>query len=188
MSAASEERVPDEAPARTPGVADSLAESLHQLGATGRAGLGAANDAAKALRSLIVADVSLARSAFGRTLAFTGVAIAFGASCWLLLMAALVALLTGRFGWSWALSLLVCAVVSGAITALAAWRADRYFDHTRLQATRRQLARLGIGELAGFTPEPGSAASTREVTEQAPPEHADGTPVKDARGVDVTPP
>jgi len=165
-----------------------LAESLRQIGATGRAGLGAAGDAAKAFRTLFAADISLARSAFGRTLALTGVAIAFGASCWLLLMAALIVFLSRELGWPWAASLLVCALLSGAVTAWAMWQAERYFEHTRMQATRRQLARLGIGELSDFTPEAGSPHSTRVATEQASTEQADGAPVKDERGVDVTPP
>ena len=58
--------------------APGLEEALRGLGEEGRAGLKAATDVAKALRILIAADISLARSAFGRTLAFTGVAIAFG--------------------------------------------------------------------------------------------------------------
>lgn len=168
--------------------APDLGESLRQVGAAGRAGLGAASDAAKAFRSLLSADVSLARSAFGRTLAFTGVAIAFGASAWLLLMATLIVFLNGQFGWSWALALLVTALLSLAITAVAGWQGIAYFEHTRLQATRRQLARLGIGELADFSPEAGSAASSRDVTENAPPETTDGQPVKDKQGIDVTPP
>ena len=165
-----------------------LGESLRQVGAAGRAGLDAASDAAKAFRTLLFADVSLARSALGRTLAFTGVAIAFGASAWLLLMATLIVFLNGRVGWSWALALLVTALLSLAITGISAWQGMRYFEHTRLQATRRQLARLGIGELSDFTPEAGSAASTRDVTENAPPQTADGQPLKDERGIDVTPP
>ena len=165
-----------------------LAESLRQIGATGRAGLGAAGDAAKAFRTLFAADVSLARSAFGRTLALTGVAIAFGASCWLLLMAALIVFLSRQLGWPWSVSLLVCALLSGVVTGWAMWQAERYFEHTRMQATRRQLARLGIGELSDFTPEAGSPDSTRAATEKAPTEQANGAPVKDERGVDVTPP
>jgi len=170
------------------GPAPDLGESLRQVGAAGRAGLDAASDAAKAFRTLLFADVSLARSALGRTLAFTGVAIAFGASAWLLLMAALIVFLNDRLGWSWGLSLLVTALLSLAITAFAAWQGMHDFEHTRLQATRRQLARLGIGELSDFTPEAGSAASTRDVTENAPPQTADGQPLKDERGIDVTPP
>ena len=165
-----------------------LGESLRQVGAAGRASLDAASDAAKAFRTLIVADISLARSALGRTLALTGVAIAFGASAWLLLMAALIVFLNDRLGWSWGLSLLVTALLSLAITAFAAWQGMHDFEHTRLQATRRQLARLGIGELSDFTPEAGSAASTRDVTENTPPQTSDGQPLKDERGIDVTPP
>lgn len=165
-----------------------LGDSLRDLGDTGKATLKASVDAAKAFRTLLLADISLARSAFGRALAFTGVAIAFGASAWLLLMAALIAYLSMGLGWAWSLSLLLTAGISLVITGVGAWSAIRYFEHTRLQATRRQLARLGIGELADFTPEPGSVESTRDATEAAPPETPAGEPVKDKRGVDITPP
>lgn len=178
---------PDDAPAYTPPPPD-LSESLRQVGAAGRSGFTASVDAAKAFRSLLSADISLARSAFGRALAFTGVAIAFGASAWLLLMATLVVFLTRQVGWSWSLALLATALLSLLVTAFGAWQAMRYFEHTRLQATRRQLARLGIGELADFTPAPGSPHSARAYTEQAPPETSTGAPVKDQRGVEVTPP
>jgi uncharacterized membrane protein YqjE len=104
------------------------------------------------LRVLVSADLSLARSALGRALAFTGVAVAFGASAWMLLMAAVTAVLHDALGWSWTLSLAVCAAPSLVITALGMWRAMHYFEHTRMQATRRQLARLGIGELAASCP------------------------------------
>ena len=165
-----------------------LEESLRALGAEGRAGLKAAGDVAKALRILVAADISLARSAFGRTLALTGVAIAFGASAWLLLMATLIVFLNGTLQWSWTVSLLLTAVLSLIVTGVAGWLSMRYFEHTRLQATRRQLARLGLGELADFTPDPGSPVSTRAAAEAAPVEAADGAPVKDRRGIDVTPP
>ena len=168
--------------------APDLSESLRQVTDAGRAGFSAATDAAKAFRTLLAADVSLARSAFGRTLALTGVAIAFGASAWLLLMATLVVFLHRQLGWSWSAALLTTAVLSLGITAISAWQGIRYFEHTRMQATRRQLARLGVGELADFTPEAGSVASTRDVTANAPPADADGKPVKDERGIDVTPP
>jgi hypothetical protein len=167
--------------------APDLAESLRQVRDAGRAGLGAANDVAKALRILISADLSLARSAFGRALAFTGVAIAFGASAWILLMATATALLHDGLGWSWTASLGLCAAVSVAITALGAWLAMRYFEHTRMQATRRQLARLGIGELADFMPDPGSPESTQHAAARVA-EATEGEPVKKGLGVDVTPP
>lgn len=190
MDPADDERGSRSGEGPDPGAANpapELAESLRQVGAAGRASLGAATDAAKAFRTLLIADVSLARSALGRTLALTGVAIAFGASAWLLLMATLVVYLTRGLGWSWSLALLVTALLSLAITAVAAWQGMRYFEHTRLQATRRQLARLGIGELSEFTPEAGSTQSARDFTRASPPA-ADGKPLKDERGIDVTPP
>ena len=169
------------------GAAPGLSAAAEALARDGRAGLQAASDAAKALRILVSADVSLARSAFGRTLAFTAVAIAFGASAWLLLMAALIVALSRGLGWSWSLSLLLTAVLSAAITLFAGWRAMRYFEHTRLKATRRQFARLGFGELADFMPDPDSPASTADAAERVADATSDA-PVKKGLGVDVTPP
>jgi hypothetical protein len=162
-------------------------DAVRELGAAGRATLEAGRDAGKAFRILLAADVSLARSAFGRTLAFTGVAIAFGASAWLLLMAALIVGLSRGLGVPWSLALLLTALLSVAVTVAAAWMATRYFEHTRLKATRRQLARLGIGELADFMPDPASseAASTAAAETAAA---SDEAPVKKGLGIDVTPP
>jgi hypothetical protein len=164
-----------------------VAEALRQLGATSRATWTAGREAAAAFRILFSADVSLARSAFGRTLAFTGVAIAFGASAWLLLMAALVSWLSFGLGWAWSLSLLLVGAISLVITAIAGWMGMRYFEHTRMQATRRQLARLGIGELSSFMPEAGSGSSAEAAAEQVA-DATDGEPVKKGLGVDITPP
>ena len=110
-----------EAPRRKQGIDDAVRE----LGAAGRATLEAGRDAGKAFRILFAADVSLARSAFGRTLAMTGVAIAFGASAWLLLMAALIVALSRGLGMPWALALLLTALLSVAVTVAAAWMATR---------------------------------------------------------------
>lgn len=162
-----------------------LEESLRQVGATARAGLGAFGDASKAFRTLLAADISLARSAFGRTLAFVGIAIAFGASAWLMLMSAVVISLVNGAGWPWWLALVSTAVFSLLVTGYAAWRAMIYFEHMRMRATRRQLARLGMGELADYTPDAGSPQSTRDVTDQLA---AEGDLGKDKRGIDVTPP
>jgi hypothetical protein len=170
-----------------PGAAPDLAESLRQLRDAGLAGLGNLNDASKALRILLSADLSLARSALGRTLAFTGVAIAFGASAWMLLMATLTAMLHDFLGWSWTLSLGTCAGLSLAVTAFGVWRSIHYFEHTRMQATRRQLARLGFGELSDFMPDPHSHESSRHAAERVA-EATAGEPVKKGLGVDVTPP
>ncbi len=169
----------DDGRADVPGIE----ETLRQLGATWSAG----RDASKAFRILLAADVSLARSAFGRTLALTGVAIAAGASAWLLLMAALVVWLSLGLGWPWSLSLLLCALLSALITGFGGWRAIRYFDQTRLQATRRQLARLGVGELAGFMPDAGSGTSAEDAADQVADATAAQT-IKKGLGVDITPP
>ncbi len=167
-----------------PGIEDTL----RGLRDDGRAGLKAASDAAKALRILVAADISLARSAFGRTLAFTGIAIAFGASSWLLLMAAMVAAMQVA-GLSWMLALLIAAALSIGATAAAGYAATRYFEHTRLKATRRQLARLGVGELAGFMPDPGGVQSSEAAAERvAAAEAQAGAPAKKGLGIDVTPP
>jgi len=164
-----------------------LDEALRQVMAAGRSSLGAASDASKAFRALLAADVSLARSAFGRSVAFTGLAIAFGASAWLLLMGMTVVLLRVQAGLSWTVAMLACAALSLAVCALAAWRAMHYFEHTRMKATRRQLARLGIGELADFTPTAGSARSAKAVADKSLETPA-GEPVKGDAGIDVTPP
>jgi membrane protein implicated in regulation of membrane protease activity len=165
-----------------------IEDALRELGATGRATWSAGRDAGKAFKILLSADISLARSAFGRTLAFTGVAIAFGASAWLLLMAAMIAGLSLGLGWPWALSLLLAAALSIVITVLGGWRAMRYFEHTRLQATRRQLARLGIGELAAFMPDAGSGESTKDAADRVTDATSDGQSLKKGLGVEVTPP
>ena len=162
-------------------------ELVRELGATGSATVQAGRDAGKALRILVAADVSLARSAFGRSLAFSGVAVALGASAWLLLMATLVAWLALGLGWAWSIALLLPAVLSLAAAAAAGWMASRYFEHTRMKATRRQFARLGFGELAGLIPDAGSSGSAEDAAEQVS-EETRGTPVKKGLGVDVTPP
>jgi len=164
-----------------------IEDSLRELGATGRATWDAGRDAAKAFRILVSADISLARSAFGRTLALTAVAIVFGASAWLLLMAALIAWLSLGLGWAWSFSLLLTGGLSLVITGLAGWMAMRYFEHTRFQATRRQLARLGIGELSGLMPDAGSGKTAKEGAEQVA-DAANGGKLKKGLGVDVTPP
>ncbi|MCG2605309.1 MAG: phage holin family protein [Achromobacter sp.] len=123
--------------------APSLEESLREVGAAGRAAFGASRDTGRALRRLVSADLALARSSLGRALAWVGVAVVFGGSGWLLTAGALIALLQ-RLGWSWLQSLAFAALLSVAITALAAWKVSRYFDHAGMHATRRQLSRMGL--------------------------------------------
>ena len=132
-----------------------------------------------ALRTLVAADVSLARSAFGRTLAFTGVAIVFGASAWLLQMAALIVFLSLQLGLPWSASLLGCALLSALAGYWAVRQGERYFDHTRMKATRRQLARLGVGERAELVPNADSPAPAQGA--------AAGTKTVNKDGVEVSP-
>ncbi|GAB2509686.1 hypothetical protein GCM10027084_26260 [Pseudoxanthomonas sangjuensis] len=122
----------------------SLEESLRQFGDAGRAGFASAVDAGRALRGLVAADLALARAALVRALLWLAVVVVFAASSWLLLMAALVSLLQ-RLGLSWLGAIGVAAGLSLAIAAFGAWKMAGYFEHTRLDATRRQLAKLGIG-------------------------------------------
>ena len=179
---------PGPEPTAKPQAPPDLGEALHALGADSRAGLKAASDSLKALRILVAADFSLARSAFGRALAFTGVAIAFGASAWLLLMGAMIAAMQSA-GLSWAVAMLIAAALSIAITVGAVIAAMRYFEHTRMQATRRQFARLGFGELADLMPDPGSAESSVDAAQRVAEAHANADkPMKKGLGVDVTPP
>ena len=125
--------------------APGIDESVRQASAAWRATLSSARDTGRALRSLVAADLALARSATGRALAWVAVAIVFGASAWLLAMGALIALLQ-RLGWSWLQSLSVATVLSLGVTLVAIWRTGAHFDNAGMHATRRQLARLGIGE------------------------------------------
>lgn len=159
-----------------PPVAPDLSEALRQIGITSQASLSAMGDTAKSLRSLLAADVSLARSAMGRTLAMSGVAIVCGATSWMFLMGALVVFLNGVVGLSWPMALLIPAMLSLVATFLATWRAVHYFEHTRMDATRRQLARLGIGDLSELMPSPDSAHSARDAARGKPsPETATST-------------
>jgi hypothetical protein len=164
--------------------APGLDEVLNELRDTGRATWQAGREAGTAFRILLTADIALARSAFGRTLAMTAIAIVFGASAWLLLMAAIVAWLSLGLGWAWSFSLLVTGSGSLIVTALACWIATRYFEYTRFQATRRQLARLGIGELSDVMPDAGSEESAEAVAKRLAGEKGK----KKGLGVDVTPP
>lgn len=122
-----------------------LDESVRRIGAAGKATYTSAKDTARALRSLVFADLALARSAIGRALGWVAVAIVFGASAWLLIVGALIAVLQ-RLGWTWLESLSLAAALSVIVTGLAAWRTIHYFECAGLHATRRQLARLGIGD------------------------------------------
>ncbi|PZU23087.1 MAG: hypothetical protein DI584_15390 [Stenotrophomonas sp.] len=120
-----------------------MEESIRQVGAAGRQTLDSASNTLRSLRRLASADLALARSAFGRSLAWSGVAIVFGASAWLLLAATAVAMLQ-YVGLSLFVSLLIPTLTSLAVTGYAIWRVSYFFHHTGMHATRRQLSRLGL--------------------------------------------
>ena len=101
--------------------------------------------------------------------------------------AALIAWLSLGLGWAWAFSLLLTSALSIVVTVIGGWMAMRYFEHTRLQATRRQLARLGIGELSGFMPDVGSGVSTEAAADRVADVAGDKA-IKKGLGVDITPP
>lgn len=126
-------------PAATP----SLDESVRQVSHAGKATAEAAKHSLRSLRRLASADFALARSAFGRALAWAGVAIVFGGSAWLLTAATLIALMQ-RMGLSWLQSLLITSIASLIVAAVAAWRVSYFFQHTGMHSTRRQLSRLGL--------------------------------------------
>jgi hypothetical protein len=63
-----------------------------------------------------------------------------------MLAATLIALLRNVFDWSWLASISLTALVSLVFAVIASWRASVFFDYTGLHATRRQLARMGIGD------------------------------------------
>lgn len=116
----------DEAGNTAPG----LEESIRQVGSAGRQTLDSATHTLRSLRRLASADFALARSAFGRGLAWSGVAIVFGASAWLLLAATLIALLHS-LGLSWFVSLLLTSLTSLAVTGYAIWRVTYFFHQDR---------------------------------------------------------
>ena len=97
----------------------------------------------RSLRRLVSADFALARSAFGRALAWSGVAIVFGASAWLLLAATLIAFLQ-YLGLSLFVALLIASLTSLVVAAYAVWRVSYFFHHTGMHATRRQLSQPGL--------------------------------------------
>lgn len=153
---AREEAGPQESP--------GIDATVRAIGAEGRATLDSALDAGRALRRLVSADLALARSALGRALAWTAVAIIFGASAWLLSMGALIALLQAT-GLSWLASLSIAALLSLAVMGVAIWRVSVFFDHAGMHATRRQLSKLGLFNEGDDEDEAGDVPAQ----EQAPP-------------------
>ncbi|MGH8031795.1 MAG: phage holin family protein [Luteimonas sp.] len=134
---------------------------MRRIGAAGKATFGSALDTGRALRKLISADLALARSALGRALAWFAVAIVFGVSSALLLMAAAIALLQTLLGLSWLVAISAVALLMLIVTGVAVWRVSVFFDYAGMHATRRQLARIGIGDESDDDPSDGDAAADR---------------------------
>ena len=126
------------------GKAPHIDESVRRVNRAAREAVSSAKLTGRAFRTLVSSDIALARSAFGRSMAWVGVAIIFGASAWLLTAAALIALIRATLGWSWMAALSSCAALSLAIALVGAWRVSRFFEMTGLHATRRQLSKLGV--------------------------------------------
>ncbi len=150
----------DAAPVKAP----HFDESVRRVLGSGKATLGSAVDTGRALRKLVAADFVLARSATGRAAAWLAAAIVFGATSSLLLMGAIIALLRATIGLSWLASISLAAVISLVATGVAAWRTSVFFDLAGMHASRRQLARIGIGreKMSGLDDEPSTP-------EQVPP-------------------
>lgn len=127
----------------SPGDPPELSQAAEDIA---KAGLEAGRSAwgvATSFRTLVAADIALSRSAFGLTLAYTGAAIALGASAWLLLMGVLVLSLQAT-GLALVWALLLPALLSATGAGICGYIASRVFTDTRLSATRRQLANLGL--------------------------------------------
>lgn len=128
------------------GAPPDLGLAAKQLGQAGVEVGRSAWDVLRLFRTLFAADLSLSRSAFGLTLAWAGGAIALGASAWLLTMTLLVLWLQAS-GWvGWVGAVTIPAIVSAIGAGFCVWRAVEVFGDTRLDATRRQLEKLGMGE------------------------------------------
>lgn len=121
-----------------------LDESVRRVGAAGRETFGAGRDTFRALRRLVGADLALARGAVTRALPWAVMALVFAFSTWLMLLAVMVTAFHA-LGLGWLASTGLSAAISLVATGLAAWRMAAYLKHAGLQATRRQLAGLGLG-------------------------------------------
>lgn len=125
--------------------APPIDEAARRIAAEGAALAGEAWGTFKAFRALMVADLALSRSAAGRVLVLGAIGTALGASAWLFGMGLLVVILRAA-GLPWWGAIAIPTAISALGAGLCAWFGLRAFELTRFQATRRQLARLGIGD------------------------------------------
>ncbi|MGN0859306.1 MAG: hypothetical protein ACI4NW_09075 [Stenotrophomonas sp.] len=128
-----------------PGDPPGIGEAFETLGQAGRESLDSGRDMGRAMRRLVAAEVAQARIVLARAAVWLAVAVAFGASAWLLLMAALIAGLHA-LGLSWLAATSISALVSLLVAAIGGWQALRYFEMARFEASRKQLAHLSRRE------------------------------------------
>lgn len=140
----SSQSAPDGADSRSS--SGTYGEDIRNLKSNARATVRGGVDSFGALRRLAMAELNLSRHAVGRSMVWLAVAIAFGASFWLFLMAGAVVAMHDMLGWSWLLSLFAAAAASLIVMLVGALRVKHYFGYTGLDATRRELALFGIGD------------------------------------------
>lgn len=128
-----------------PGDPPGIGEAFETLGQAGRESLDSGRDMGRAMRRLVAAEVAQARIVLARAAVWLAIAVAFGASAWLLLMAALIVGLHA-LGLSWLAATSISAAVSLLVAAIGGWQALRYFEMARFQASRKQLAHLSRRE------------------------------------------
>ncbi len=125
--------------------APPLDEAARRIGAAGKALGHELWTAARAFRALFMAELALSRSAILRVLVLATIGTALGATAWLYLMAmGVLGLRALDLPWWAAVGIPALASLLGA--ALCAWLALRALEDTQFKATRRQLARFGIGD------------------------------------------
>lgn len=126
----------------TPGAPPpGIGEAFATLGQAGRDSVDSGRDMGRAMRRLVAAEVAQARIVLARAAVWLAIAVAFGSSAWLLLMAALIAGLHA-LGLSWLAATSISAAVSLLVAAIGAWQTLRYFEMARFESTRKQLAHL----------------------------------------------
>lgn len=125
--------------------APNLFDALRELSDVARAAARDGGDVLSALRSLLAADIALARSAAISIAMFGAGALLLLASSWLLLLGVIVSALV-LAGLSWLAAFAIATGIALAGTALLGWLAWRAVGDVTLAATRRQVARLGTAE------------------------------------------
>lgn len=129
----------------SPSDAPPLDEAARRIGAAGKALGHELWTAARAFRALFMAELALSRSAILRVLVLATIGTALGATAWLYLMAmGVLGLRALDLPWWAAVGIPALASLLGA--GVCVWLALRALEDTQFKATRRQLARFGIGD------------------------------------------